>query len=93
MDFGSTAAAPDAESIGAVPHQPLDRSARPQLPTDDPFYVAPSGFQHAAPGTVLRSGLRTSAQTVPNTTVLTRPYGRSRASARLCLRWKWTRTR
>ena len=55
MDFGSTAAAPDAEWIGAVPHEALDRTARPQLPKDDPFYVAPAGFQHAVPGTVLRS--------------------------------------
>ncbi|KRD20466.1 lipase [Mycobacterium sp. Root265] len=55
MDFGSTAAAPDAEWIGAVPHEALDRSARPQLPKDDPFYLAPAGFQHATPGTVLRS--------------------------------------
>lgn len=55
MDFGSTAAAPDAEWIGAVPHEALDRSRRPQLPKDDPFYLAPAGFQHAVPGTVLRS--------------------------------------
>ena len=55
MDLGSTAAAPDAEWIGAVPHESLDRSARPQLPKDDPFYLAPAGFQHATPGTVLRS--------------------------------------
>jgi pimeloyl-ACP methyl ester carboxylesterase len=55
MDFGSTAAAPDAEWIGAVPHEALDRSARPRLPKDDPFYLAPAGFQHATPGTVLRS--------------------------------------
>lgn len=55
MDLGSTAAASDADWIGAVPHETLDRSARPQLPKDDPFYVAPAGFQHATPGTVLRS--------------------------------------
>ncbi|MGJ6124573.1 lipase family protein [Mycolicibacterium sp. Y3] len=55
MDFGSSAAVSDADWIGAAPHEALDRSARPQLPKDDPFYVAPAGFQHAAPGTVLRS--------------------------------------
>ncbi|CDQ44251.1 lipase family protein [Mycolicibacterium neoaurum] len=54
MDFGSSAVS-DAEWIGAVPHEALDRRARPQLPEDDPFYVAPEGFQHATPGTVLRS--------------------------------------
>ncbi|AHC25580.1 MULTISPECIES: lipase family protein [Mycobacteriaceae] len=54
MDFGSSALS-DAEWIGAVPHEALDRRARPQLPEDDPFYVAPEGFQHATPGTVLRS--------------------------------------
>ena len=30
-------------------------AVRPQLPADDPFYDPPQGFQHAAPGTVLRS--------------------------------------
>lgn len=55
MDFGSSATASDPEWIGVVPHEELDRAARPQLPSDDPFYIAPSGFQHAAPGTVLRS--------------------------------------
>ncbi|MEH3128492.1 MAG: lipase [Mycolicibacterium neoaurum] len=54
MNFGSSAVS-DAEWIGAVPHEALDRRARPQLPEDDPFYVAPEGFQHATPGTVLRS--------------------------------------
>ena len=54
MDFGSSAVS-DAEWIGAVPHEALDRRARPPLPEDDPFYVAPEGFQHATPGTVLRS--------------------------------------
>ena len=42
----------------------MDRSAtargaraasRPQLPADDPFYVPPPGFEHAKPGTVLRT--------------------------------------
>ncbi len=55
MDLAGSAASADAEWIGAVPHEELDRAARPQLPKDDPFYVAPEGFQHATPGTVLRS--------------------------------------
>jgi len=45
----------DAEWIGTVPHEELVRGARPVLPKDDPFYQPPSGFQHAEPGTVLRS--------------------------------------
>ncbi|AMO61629.1 lysophospholipase [Mycolicibacterium phlei] len=44
-----------AEWIGTVPHEELVRGARPVLPKDDPFYQPPSGFQHAEPGTVLRS--------------------------------------
>lgn len=55
MDLGSAATATGAEWIGRVPHEELDRGARPQLPHDDPFYDAPTGFQHAEPGTVLRS--------------------------------------
>jgi hypothetical protein len=41
--------------IGRPPHEELQRKVRPLLPTDDPFYQPPAGFQHAAPGTVLRS--------------------------------------
>lgn len=55
MDLGSAANLADAEWIGRIPHEELDRTARPQLPADDPFYEPPAGFQHAAPGTVLRS--------------------------------------
>jgi pimeloyl-ACP methyl ester carboxylesterase len=55
MDLGSVAPAAGAEWIGLVPHDELARGNRPQLPADDPFYDPPAGFQHAAPGTVLRS--------------------------------------
>jgi hypothetical protein len=55
MDLGSAANLAGAEWIGRTPHEELDRAARPQLPADDPFYVPPPGFQHADPGTVLRS--------------------------------------
>jgi alpha-beta hydrolase superfamily lysophospholipase len=44
-----------AEWIGSVPHDELERGARPLLPSKDPFYEAPQGFEHAAAGTVLRS--------------------------------------
>lgn len=55
MDLGSAAPASGAEWIGHVPHEDLVRGTRPELPCDDPFYEPPTGFQHAAPGTVLRS--------------------------------------
>ena len=55
MDLGSVAPATGAEWIGTVPHEELARGTRPQLPIDDPFYDPPPGFQHAAPGTLLRS--------------------------------------
>ena len=55
MDLGSVAPAAGAEWIGYVPHEDLVRGTRPQLPSDDSFYEPPTGFQHATPGTVLRS--------------------------------------
>jgi triacylglycerol lipase len=55
MDLGSAAPATGAEWIGHVPHEDLDQGRRPQLPSDDQFYDPPPGFQHAVPGTVLRS--------------------------------------
>jgi pimeloyl-ACP methyl ester carboxylesterase len=56
MDIGSAAkAVPGADWIGTAPHQDLRPGSRPELPTRDPFYVPPAGFEHARPGTVLRS--------------------------------------
>jgi triacylglycerol lipase len=55
MDLGSVAPATGAEWIGQPQHEELRRGIRPQLPADDPFYDPPAGFQHAHPGTVLRS--------------------------------------
>jgi alpha-beta hydrolase superfamily lysophospholipase len=55
MDIGNLATATGAEWIGRAPHQELQAKARPLLPSDDPFYLPPPGYQHAAPGTVLRS--------------------------------------
>ena len=43
------------EWIGQPPHDEVRRGSRPVLPSDDPFYDPPAGFQHAEPGTVLRS--------------------------------------
>jgi triacylglycerol lipase len=55
MDFDSLAREPSVEWIGQAPHEPLQPGARPLLPAEDPFYEPPEGFQHAEPGTVLRS--------------------------------------
>jgi triacylglycerol lipase len=43
------------EWIGRAPHEDFRRGTRPVLPSRDPFYDPPAGFQHAEPGTVLRS--------------------------------------
>ena len=53
MTSASEAARP--EWIGREPHQELQRGHRPDLPSRDPFHQPPAGFEHAAPGTVLRS--------------------------------------
>lgn len=55
MDLGSAAASTGAEWIGRPPHEELRRKTRPELPSADPFHVPPPGFEHARPGTVLRS--------------------------------------
>jgi hypothetical protein len=55
VEFGNLAGTRDAEWIGRPPHEELQRKVRPLLPRDDPFYQPPRGFQHAEPGTVLRS--------------------------------------
>jgi alpha-beta hydrolase superfamily lysophospholipase len=55
MDIGSLASTTGAEWIGRAPHEELRPKARPLLPSDDPFYQPPPGYQHATPGTVLRS--------------------------------------
>jgi alpha-beta hydrolase superfamily lysophospholipase len=55
MDIGPLASTAGAEWIGRAPHQQLQPKARPLLPPEDPFYQPPPGYQHAMPGTVLRS--------------------------------------
>lgn len=49
------AGAPSPEWIGRAPHEELVRGGRPVLPSNDPFYEPPAGFEHSEPGTVLRS--------------------------------------
>ncbi|MGB8390066.1 lipase family protein [Mycobacterium sp.] len=53
--LGNLAGTPGADWVGRPPHQELQRKVRPLLPSDDPFYQPPLGYQHAEPGTVLRS--------------------------------------
>jgi Secretory lipase len=55
VELGNLAGTDGAEWIGRPPHEELQQKVRPLLPSDDPFYQPPSGFQHAEPGTVLRS--------------------------------------
>ncbi len=55
MDTGSLASTTGAEWIGRAPHEELRPKVRPLLPSDDQFYEPPPGYQHALPGTVLRS--------------------------------------
>lgn len=55
MDSGSAAVSTGAEWIGRPPHEELRRKVRPLRPEADPFYLPPAGYEHAKPGTVLRS--------------------------------------
>ncbi|MBX7432871.1 lipase family protein [Mycobacterium sp. Y57] len=55
MDMGNAARSSAAAWIGQPHHEPLRRKVRPAVPAKDPFYVPPAGFEHARPGTVLRS--------------------------------------
>jgi hypothetical protein len=55
MDIGNLATTTGAEWIGCAPHEELQPKARPILPSKDLFYDPPPGYQHALPGTVLRS--------------------------------------
>lgn len=55
MDLGNLAGSTGAEWIGQPPHEQLRRKSRPLLPSEDPFYMPPPGFEHSRPGTVLRS--------------------------------------
>ena len=54
-ELGNLAGTTGAEWIGRPPHEELHHKVRPLLPSDDPFYQPPPGYQHAEPGTVLRS--------------------------------------
>lgn len=55
MSMGSAAERTGAEWIGQPYHEELQHHTHPRRPKEDPFYVAPAGFEQTAPGTVLRS--------------------------------------
>ena len=55
VELGNLAGARDAQWIGRPQYAELQPKVRPLLPSDDPFYQPPPGYQHAEPGTVLRS--------------------------------------
>src|SRR6478609_7857597 len=55
MDLRSAARSTRADWIGQPLHEDLERKARPVVPANAPFYQPPSGFEHARPGTVLRT--------------------------------------
>jgi Secretory lipase len=55
MDVGNAAWASEPQWIGRTPHETLAPNTKPLVPDTDPFYVPPAGFEHADPGTVLRS--------------------------------------
>ncbi|HZU49447.1 MAG TPA: lipase family protein, partial [Mycobacterium sp.] len=53
MDPGGLTA--DIQWLGRAPHENARRGERPLVPSRDPFYIPPSGYEQARPGTVLRS--------------------------------------
>ena len=55
MEAGNAARLVEPQWIGRVPHEPLEPGTKPLVPDRDPFYLAPAGYEHAEPGTVLRS--------------------------------------
>jgi hypothetical protein len=55
VELGNLAGKRGAQWIGRPAHEDLQPKVRPLLPSDDPFYQPPPGYQHAEPGTVLRS--------------------------------------
>jgi triacylglycerol lipase len=55
MDLGSVARSTGAEWIGQPFHEALRPGTRPIVPDKDSFCEPPAGFEHARPGTVLRS--------------------------------------
>ncbi|MDA2890867.1 lipase [Mycolicibacterium sp. BiH015] len=56
MDLGNAArSSAEPEWIGHAPHEPLQPRSRPVVPAKDAFYQPPAGYEHARPGTILRS--------------------------------------
>lgn len=59
VEPGNLAGATGAEWIGRPPHEELQRKVRPLLPSDDPFYFPPAGYQHAVRNGVALARCRT----------------------------------
>jgi hypothetical protein len=55
MDSDGMKEPADVQWIGCAPHEDLHRGEHPLLPSKDPFYNPPTGYEQARPGTVLRS--------------------------------------
>ncbi|MFB1297488.1 lipase family protein [Mycobacterium sp. pW049] len=56
MDLGNVArSSAEPEWIGQPHHEPLQPKRRPVIPARDAFYQPPAGYEHARPGTILRS--------------------------------------
>lgn len=56
MDLGNVArSTAEPEWIGQPLHEPLQPKSRPVIPAKDVFYQPPAGYEHARPGTILRS--------------------------------------
>lgn len=55
MNAGDAARLTEPQWIGRTPHQDMVPGTKPIVPDRDPFYLPPPGFEHAEPGTVLRS--------------------------------------
>ena len=54
-ELGNLAGSAARSGSAGRQHEEVQRKVRPLLPCDDPFYQPPAGYQHAEPGTVLRS--------------------------------------
>lgn len=55
MEAGDPATTGGDSWTACATHVQMRRGARPLLPGKDPFYVPPTGYQHASPGELLRS--------------------------------------
>jgi hypothetical protein len=55
MDPGGVTEPAEVQWMECAPHEEVRRGQRPLLPSRDPFYDPPTGYEQSRPGTVLRS--------------------------------------